>query len=173
MKAFTLVEILVVIALIGILAAVSAWAINPAEIFKKSRDSVRLSDLQTIRKAVDLSLTEGFVFDLSRCTPAIACNSLSDGRSTGGSGYVTINLSKYLSILPSDPLYSKSTFVDGKGNLVSASYQFASDGDDFEIRAHLEAKVNTSVASGDDRYSSDGGCNNDWFEVGTNLCLIN
>ena len=151
-KGFTLVELMIVIALIGVLALILNSALNPDEIFKKSRDTVRLSDLQNLRKSVELALSDGKSFDINRCTPTLPCDSITETRAVSGSGYVTIDISKYLNILPADPLFSKGSFVDGKGNVVNSSYQFASDGNDFEIRGHLESKYNANASEGEDRY---------------------
>lgn len=169
---FTLVELMVVIAIIGVLALILGAALKPDEILRRSRDSVRLSDLLTLRKSIELALSEGQIFATDRCLQSLPCDSLSGTRATDGTGYISINISKLLNILPADPLFSRASFVDGKGNSVTPYYQFATDGTDFEVRGHLESKSNTDSSEGEDRYTTDGGCREDWFEVGTNLCLI-
>ncbi len=53
-SSFTLIELLVVIAILAILAVVVVVVINPSELLKQARDSTRLSDLQTLNKAIAL-----------------------------------------------------------------------------------------------------------------------
>ncbi|MDD5547734.1 MAG: prepilin-type N-terminal cleavage/methylation domain-containing protein [Candidatus Pacebacteria bacterium] len=53
-KAFTLVELVVVIGILTILATVTLLVINPTELNRQARDSQRLSDLQTINSALGL-----------------------------------------------------------------------------------------------------------------------
>lgn len=51
-KSFTLVELMIVIAILAILSAIVIFALNPTELFKKSRDSRRLADMQIISSAI-------------------------------------------------------------------------------------------------------------------------
>jgi len=51
-KSFTLVELMIVIAILAILSAIVIFALNPAELFRKSRDSQRLTDINTLYKAI-------------------------------------------------------------------------------------------------------------------------
>ena len=55
---FTLIEILVVLALIAILAAIVIVAINPARQFKQGRDSQRFSNLNTILDGIDQRIAD-------------------------------------------------------------------------------------------------------------------
>lgn len=53
---FTLIELMVVIAIIGILAVVVVLAISPVAMIQKGRDANRKSDLATLSKAIDIDL---------------------------------------------------------------------------------------------------------------------
>jgi len=57
-KGFTLVELLIVITILVILGIFVVLLINPAEILAKSRDSQRISDLATMKGAMQLFLTD-------------------------------------------------------------------------------------------------------------------
>lgn len=54
---FTLLELLIVIAIIAILSVALVLVLNPAETLKKSRDAQRISDLSTIKTAIGLYMT--------------------------------------------------------------------------------------------------------------------
>jgi prepilin-type N-terminal cleavage/methylation domain-containing protein len=54
---FTLLELLIVIAIVATLSVVSVVVLNPSEMLKKSRDSQRISDLTTLKKAIGLYIT--------------------------------------------------------------------------------------------------------------------
>jgi prepilin-type N-terminal cleavage/methylation domain-containing protein len=53
-RGFTLIELLVVIAIIAVLAIVVVLTLNPAQLLKQSRDSGRLSDMNTITSALNI-----------------------------------------------------------------------------------------------------------------------
>src|SRR5712691_11704897 len=53
-SAFTLIELLIVIAIIAVLAVVVILTLSPAELLRQARDSNRLSDMDTITKAISL-----------------------------------------------------------------------------------------------------------------------
>src|SRR3989344_2780973 len=103
-KGFTLIELLVVVAIIAILALVVLLALNPVEMARRSRDSRRLSDLGTLRRAIDLTLADGG----SLVTTGGAWMKTSDAgalNAAAATNLVKLNISKYLSTIPADPQY--------------------------------------------------------------------
>ena len=56
-KGFTLLELLIVIAILAVLSVALVLVLNPAESLKKSRDTQRMSDLATLKTALGLYMT--------------------------------------------------------------------------------------------------------------------
>jgi prepilin-type N-terminal cleavage/methylation domain len=57
-KGFTLLELLIVIGILAILSTTMLLVINPAEMLRKARDSQRISDLNNLKSALSLYLTD-------------------------------------------------------------------------------------------------------------------
>jgi prepilin-type N-terminal cleavage/methylation domain-containing protein len=162
---FTLIELLVVIAILGILTALVVLAINPAEAQRKSRDVTRLSDLATVRKAIDLAIADGETLPGTTATNFTGDSSGSRDASNLAN-YVGMDISKYLSTLPIDPrqnatnatLLSDATTQIPAGGMV---YFYRSDGLVYELNAYLESVDNSGVAV------NDGGTSAILYEIGT------
>lgn len=164
-KGFTLIELLVVIAILSILATLVVLAINPAEAQRKSRDTTRLSDLATMRKAVDLAIAEGGVLPGTTATPFSGTSAGNRDASNTGN-YLGMDLSKYLSVLPIDPRQNATvatTLSDGTTQIAAGSmvYSYRGDGNTYELNAYLESTSNAAVAQ------NDGGTSATVYEVGT------
>lgn len=164
-KGFTLVELVLVVGVIGILAAISLSFLNPFEFQKRARDSVRLRDVNSLKASLILARQNDGIF-LGRCVPVTPCDSLNGTTKSDGTGYVDLDLSSYLTQLPADPLASRNSFVDAAGQSVAAAYEFTQSGGDFEIRAHLESADNLN------RYTDDGGDDAGYLEIGTRLNIL-
>jgi len=106
-KGFTLLEILLVIAAIGILAAIVLIAINPNRQIAQARDTVRQSDINTLQKALDQYLIDNKAYPTSiSTTPGYICNTAS--LQTGGpacTGFVDLKVlvPDYIAAIPRDP----------------------------------------------------------------------
>lgn len=167
-KGFTLIELLVVVAIIAILALVVLLALNPVEMARRSRDSRRLSDMGTIRRAIDLSLADGKTLTTTTGTwinlnPGVAVTNMD------GSG---LDVSKYLSVLPLDPINDGTTnntqTVNGGAPCTAGTtaknamnYQYQSDGSVYELRVKMESLDNCNAVWND-------GKQDNYYEMGTN-----
>lgn len=144
-KGFTLIELLIVIGILGILAAAVVIVLNPGELLAQARDSTRIADLDTVRGAVSLylsdvtspTLTAGPLSTASStCGFGAGACTVDTDRTTDGTGWVAVNLSAIstgspIATLPIDPTNS-------------ATYQYAYKGDNtnktFELDARLESQ---------------------------------
>ena len=168
---FTLIELLVVVAILGILATVALLALNPAEAQRKTRDATRISDVGTLRKAIDLAVSEGKNLPGTVVAPFTGSSTGSRSSSDGANNWVGMDVSKWLSVLPIDPRQNATDTTrlsDGTTELAAGGvvYTFTSNGDTYELNAYLESTDNTAVVA------NDGGNQNLRYEIGTNPGLI-
>jgi len=182
-RSFTLVELLIVIAILAVLAAAVVIVLNPAELVSQSRDSKRISDIKSIASAVDILIVdktdpnlgdENFVFislpDVNEDCSGISglpvlpsgwayrCVSPSDLTKINGDGWIpvdftTINGGSPLSYLPLDPKNDINNF-----------YQYVSSDKKYEVQALFES-VKFQPTGGEDGGSSTR------YEKGNNLSL--
>jgi prepilin-type N-terminal cleavage/methylation domain-containing protein len=84
-KGFTLLELLIVIAILAVLGALVIFLLNPAETLRKARDSQRISDLSTIKTALGIYIA-------SKTSPSLDGQSGSsiNEKCIGGTGADTI-----------------------------------------------------------------------------------
>ena len=192
-KGFTLVELLVVLALIAILAAVLVAVIKPGEIFKRSRDTQRQSNLRNLAVAMEAYLSEMtsnpsltwpncnyiyFSTTTSTFLPGWPTSTLaatgSNSTANDGTGWIPINFSVVplinLSQLPLDPKNGQTGTVNGTS--VVFAYSFACDTSlNYEFAAKLEGPTSTMANDGGNENCTTTGPNC-LYEVGpgrTNL----
>ncbi|MFA5997414.1 MAG: prepilin-type N-terminal cleavage/methylation domain-containing protein [Candidatus Paceibacterota bacterium] len=72
---FTLLELLIVIAIIAILSIALVFMLNPAETLKKARDAQRIADLNTVKTALGVMLTASSTPSLDNFQAAGAASS--------------------------------------------------------------------------------------------------
>jgi prepilin-type N-terminal cleavage/methylation domain-containing protein len=113
LKGFTLIEMLLVIAIIAILATFIILALNPAETLRKSRDSQRFSDLNALRSAISFYI-------VSTSTPYLTgtnnngCKSGDGGGNYGSDDYIYYSL-------PSAQDITDDTLDNGTANVPGAA----------------------------------------------------
>ena len=183
-KGFTLVELLVVIAVVAVLATATIVLLNPTEILRQTRDSNRIADLTTIKTALVTYIADtGANANIGSSTTCYAQSSstLADcadrfsgsaiattlpGRKVDGTGWMPINMTIMstkppISIFPLDPTNNATFFYAYKaepGQLL------------FKVDAKMESEKYSRGGSGDVE-SKDGGNNPNLFEAGTDMSL--
>lgn len=101
-KGFTLLELLIVIAILAILASAAVVVLNPAELLRRARDSGRITNIANIRNAINLYLTTVTTIDLdvqAGCMDTTPTSKTFTSLLTGYSGTLattTISTSAYL-----------------------------------------------------------------------------
>ena len=188
-RSFTLIELLIVIAILALLMSIIIITLNPSEMLKKSRDTKRISSLKALHNALGIFQatkpttsmgTANIVYisipdSDSSCSnlglPTLpdgytyACATSANYRKTDGTGWIPVNFDSLdigspISSLPIDPTNTTST------NL----FFTYTTGNSWELNALLESS--DQKLSGDaDKTSTDGGDSYSTFEIGTDLSL--
>ena len=113
---FTLVEILIVIAIIGILAAMVIISINPNRQFKSARDTQRLTNISTLLNAIGQNTAEHKGVFICNGV-ALAFPTASTTIKDSGFNLAPCLVPDYLQALPFDPnltgaVYTSTTSYD-------------------------------------------------------------
>ncbi len=125
-KAFTLVEILVTISLLGVLMGVVIVVLNPASFRAKARDGRRKSDLQVVQQSVEMYYAQQSSYPSG--TDATSLNA-----SLGTGALWLVGAVTYLAKTPTDPQASPHLqycyTTAGSGYLICASMEGAGAGE--------------------------------------------
>lgn len=184
-SSFTLIELLIVIAILAVLMSVIVVSLNPAEMLKRTRDVRRQADLKAINSALliySVSNPNGFFgsstivyisipSNYSNCSDlglpplpsgwSYHCSNADNYRKIDGSGWIPVNFNSLdvgapISALPIDPINSTT----------SGNYYTYVTGGSWELTALFESQKYRQESA-----PADGGDVVNGFEVGNNLTL--
>ncbi len=140
-------------------------------ILARSRDSQRLSDITTIRKAIDATMAMDANKKLPVCRKSsdqTKCSSAgaetNTAKRSAKNGWIPFDMSEFLATLPVDPMNGQK-MVNAAGDEVTAYYFYRSDGSTYKIATYMEDPSNLVKAQ------SDGGTDPELFETGTGMTL--
>jgi len=189
-KGFTLIELLIVIGILAILTTVVIIVINPSQMIRQTRDVGRMSDLDSLNKALGLYEASGLT-DLgsaaivyislpasnSNCSdisglPTLPlgytyhCSTAATYRNVDGTGWVPVNFTQIsygspLGQLPIDPI---NTVTD-------RNYYTYVPGGSWHLATVLESSK-YKLGGSEDKVSADSGLYPGLYEAGSNLRLI-
>jgi prepilin-type N-terminal cleavage/methylation domain-containing protein len=129
-KGFTLLEILLVIAAIGILAAIVLVAINPNRQLAQARNLVRQADINTIQKALEQYLIDNGRYPTSvSTTPGYICNTGTE--QTGVT--TTINCNERVDLRELVPTYIAGIPKDPQATGINTGYIVAINPDNNKV----------------------------------------
>ncbi|MFA5714694.1 MAG: prepilin-type N-terminal cleavage/methylation domain-containing protein, partial [Candidatus Paceibacterota bacterium] len=157
-NAFTMIELLVVVAIIGILSALII--VGMSSLTQDARDAKRKDEIDTVRKAIWSQSnmgSKGYPVETSWC-----CLGKTGSCTTLTSALVPDFLGK----LPQDPSYSSSN--------CEHCYMYKSDGTTFDLYTKLEKGGAISLSPDSVQISKDKTCDeaNGWINTGLGFCVM-
>lgn len=144
-RGFTLIEVLIVIGIIAVLAAVVLVAVNPARQFKLARDAQRTSNVNAILNTVGQNMAEhhGLFVCGTDSTPTIIPLVPTAIRSSGGFDLARCVVPAYISTLPVDPTADGAHFATTTD--YNTGYVIYSDAQG-RITASSTGEITTSIS---------------------------
>ena len=163
-KGFTLIEVLIVIAIIAILGAIAVMTLNPAQASQRARDAQRRKDVATYQTIIEQYITD----NRSTFSALVATTSSATNICSGGvlrqSGVQTWNTCAYAATQQLDPINRNNQTVTNGGGVAENNkllfYEIAVNAaGQYRICTHLESVGNAATLT------ADGGLYTNAYEI--------
>lgn len=152
-KGFTLIELITVIAVVGVLLVGLLVIINPIVQFQKARDTQRRSALRDIRNALETYYNDNGSYPTT--TDLWNSSDAGDTTATGvkGGAWIAGLSTTYIDRLPQDPSGGtpNNTNAACTGGTKRA-YRYRSDGKEYALLANCSIEVTSSLNNPKDGY---------------------
>jgi prepilin-type N-terminal cleavage/methylation domain-containing protein len=174
-KAFTLIELLIVIGILGVLLTAVIVSINPAEAQRKARDTVRLKDMAALESILVQLINDGVTIpaassgdlgNASGASSATASRTTNCTSTSASPNWLGIDICNYAKTIPIDPQNGRSITAIGNTNSQTAAYNARVSSGNYEVRTFLESNSNAS------KLASDGGEDPGHFELFSSNSLL-
>lgn len=143
---FTLIEVLIVIGIIAILAAIVLVAINPARQFRQANNAQRVSNVNAILNGIGQ-----YIVDQKGTIPSEIEDDTDEINGTTGSDYADlcdILVPKYLPALPADPTKADQSITENEcTSNYSTGYEVESENGRIIVSAPLTVNEDTGVTA--------------------------
>lgn len=144
---FTLVELLVVMAIVGVLAVGLVVAINPLEMMARARDTTRKQTLGQLQRAIESYRIANGNYP---STPSGWCGYTGSAWSCGTDWIPGLVAAKEVKTLPIDPRHAQTggpTCVSFSWPANYTSYIYYSNGSDYKLVAHCGVEAKSDMDS--------------------------
>ncbi|MDD5121738.1 MAG: type II secretion system protein, partial [Patescibacteria group bacterium] len=148
-RSFTLVELLIVVAIIGLLTTIAIFAVTPA--LAKARDAKRAQALKSLSTALELYLADSGSYPNGAIGPSSSDSSY--GFCLEQSTQFATLMNSYMAQIPSDPLFQDITYPAH-----CYWYRTANSGSQYHISTYVESNAYAPA-------TNDGGQETTSYEV--------
>lgn len=143
---FTLIEILIVMAIIAMLAAIVIVAINPARQFAQARNTQRWAAVNTILNAVNQNMIDNKgVFTCPASIPATAKNIADSTSDPLGVDLCDCLVPTYVASMPYDPTAAGASYTDC--TTYNTGYKISQNATTGRITVAATAELGTEISA--------------------------